>query len=130
MIRKKKLIEHINFLENELNKKEKELKEKEEELKWAAESKKRVIEECIHFRDVFIEADKYINNLYPNRISHNKDKNITVVWFNDEKVVVKLAPGETGDVYSAVAYAITKHMYKNNTQFKKHVDRRTIKHEK
>lgn len=138
-MRKKELIKKVELLEKELKQKEKELNEKENlivrlkdelerEIKRAEFREKSLTEDRDywykkvhdHWKNVFVEADKYINNLRPKRIIHNE--NATIVWFNDEKVVVKLAPGETGDVYSAVAYAIAKHMYKNNTQFKKFVD--------
>lgn len=52
----------------------------------------------------------------------------TIVWFpNGDKIVVKKAKGENGDIYTAVAYAICEHIYGNNTQFKKFVDRRVEK---
>lgn len=112
-MRKKELIERIKLLENKL-------KQKEEELEWADVRDERLTKEYWYCSELLDKARNCRDNLYPKRIIHNE--NATVVWFGDEKVVVKLAPGETGDVYSAVAYAIAKHMYKNNTQFKKFVD--------
>lgn len=59
------------------------------------------------------------------KVIHNKGA--TVVWFGDgEKVVVKKAKGDKDSVYSAVAYAIAKRLYKNNTNFKKKVDEAVI----
>lgn len=59
------------------------------------------------------------------KVIHNKGA--TVVWFGDgEKVVVKKAKGDKDSVYSAVAYAIAKRLYKNNTNFKKKVDEAVV----
>lgn len=60
-----------------------------------------------------------------NKYSFTKilsNKKATIVWFHDEKVVVKRAKGDKGDVYNAVAYAIAKHLFETNAQFKRFVD--------
>lgn len=60
------------------------------------------------------------------KIIHNKKA--TIVWFKDgNKVIVKPAKDEKGDVYNAVAYATMKNIYGNNTQFKRYVDERVVK---
>lgn len=62
---------------------------------------------------------------YVYKVIHNKGA--TVVWFGDnEKVVVKKAKGDKDSVYSAVAYAIAKRLYTNNTNFKKKVDEAVV----
>ena len=62
------------------------------------------------------------------KIIHNKGT--TVVWFDDnEKVVVRKAKGEKDSVYSAVAYAITKRIYGNNSHFQSVVDKAVVKDE-
>lgn len=54
----------------------------------------------------------------------------TIVWFkNNTKVVVRKAKNEKGDTYTAVAYAIAKHMFGSNHQFKKEVNRNLPKEE-
>lgn len=56
------------------------------------------------------------------KVIHNKGT--TVVWFKDkEKVVVRKAKGEKDSVYSAVAYAIAKRLYGNNSHFQSVVDK-------
>lgn len=63
---------------------------------------------------------------FPSRV---KEKGrATIVWFpNGVKIVVKKAKGEHGDIYTAVAYAICEHIYGNNSQFKKYIDRKVEK---
>ena len=48
--------------------------------------------------------------------------------FKDGKrVIVKRSKGEKDSVYTAVAYAITKMLYKSNTAFTKEVDKKIKK---
>ena len=57
------------------------------------------------------------------KIIHNKKKATTVVWFlNGDKVIVKRRKGAVDDVYTAVAFAITKQLFKSNSQFQRCVD--------
>lgn len=61
-------------------------------------------------------------------IYHNKEKGTTCVMFKDGKrVIVKRSKGEKDSVYTAVAYAITKMLYKSNTAFTKEVDKKSKK---
>ena len=81
--------------------------------------------ERVEMCDYRWKANEKINALQNEtiikRIVHNKGT--TVVWFKDDvKVVVRKAKGDKGDVYSAVAYAIAKRLYSNNSQFKHVVD--------
>jgi len=60
------------------------------------------------------------------KVIHNKGT--TVVWFEDnEKVVVRKVKGVRGSVYSAVAYAIAKRIYGNNSHFQSVVDKAVAK---
>lgn len=104
------------------------------------ESTKKYVDE-LKYKDFKIKlAHKKYNELYESyemlksgiptrdivKIIHNKKA--TIVWFKDgNKVIVKPAKGEKGDVYNAVAYATMKNIYGNNTQFKKYVDERVVK---
>lgn len=61
-------------------------------------------------------------------IYHNKEKGTTCVMFKDGKrVIVKRSKGEKDSVYTAVAYAITKTLYKSNAAFTKEVDNKIAK---
>ena len=61
-------------------------------------------------------------------IYHNKEKGTTCVMFKDGKrVIVKRSKGEKDSVYTAVAYSITKMLYKSNAAFTKEVDNKIKK---
>ena len=64
-------------------------------------------------------------------IYHNKEKGTTCVIFKDGKrVIVKRSKGEKDSVYTAVAYSITKMLYKSNAAFTKEVDNKIAKAKK
>jgi len=55
-----------------------------------------------------------------DKIVHNKRKHATTVFFKDgDIIVVKRSKDTPHDIYNAVASAIAKKVYGNNTQFKK-----------
>jgi len=57
------------------------------------------------------------------KIIHNKKKATTVVWFlNGDKVIVKRRKGAVDDVYTAVAFAITRQLFKTNAKYQRCVD--------
>lgn len=73
------------------------------------------------FREQYF-TDKQANKI--TKITYNKEKKATTVFFADKDVVVvKCAKGVKSDIYSAVAYALAEKRYGNNTNFKKEVDR-------
>lgn len=124
-MRKKKLIEQIEFLEKELRSKELQLQKIKEELKCAKEHEEYLIEIkkqlCIRLGDLQ-------DSLYITRIIQNK--NATIVFLgNNKKIIVKKSEDDTNSIYTAVAYAIIKNLYGTNNFFKKTVDRR-LKNEK
>ena len=61
-----------------------------------------------------------IEDNHIDKIVHNKRKRATTVFFNDgDIIVVKRSKDTPHDIYNAVASAIAKKVYGNNTQFKK-----------
>ena len=71
----------------------------------------------------FVEKPKEIKGVYPN-----EKKKIVVVKFNDNSVVkVKCQKEDNFDIYVGVALAYCYKKYGTNSQFRKFVDKVTIK---
>lgn len=73
------------------------------------------------FRDYRKETNT--NNVI-KRVIQNPKKNATTVIFEDGEVVVikRSAADPEADIYSIVAYAVAKKIYKTNSAFKRMVD--------
>lgn len=57
-------------------------------------------------------------------IYHNNTKNVTVVvWETGDKTKVKLADGETSNIYNAVAAAVMERKYGSNSAFKASIEK-------
>lgn len=64
-------------------------------------------------------------------IYQSKDKTTTVVVFEDgEKIKVKKHKGDKASIYTAVAYAITKKIYRHTKMFSEVVDSKLYKEKK
>lgn len=73
--------------------------------------------------DYFSEWRKETEKTHIIKIIHNKKKATTVVWFlNGDIVKVKRQKGTKDDIYTAITYAITKQIFKSNSQFQRCVD--------
>ncbi len=75
------------------------------------------------FNDYKKETNTNTNNTI-KRIIQNPKKNATTVIFEDGGVVVVKRSGADpeADIYSIVAYAVAKKIYKSNSAFKRMVD--------
>lgn len=77
---------------------------------------------------LYEKAKKDERKISIEKIVPNEKKKAITVWFvNGSMQVVKCAKGVKFDLYSGVAYAIIKQLYKNNTQYKKNVDKNIYK---
>lgn len=78
------------------------------------------------FRDYRKETNN-TNNII-KRIIQNPKKNATTVIFEDGGVVVikRSAADPEADIYSIVAYAVAKKIYKSNSAFKRMVDETVV----
>ena len=64
------------------------------------------------------------SDLSPKAIYHNAKKNTTcVVFYDNTKIIVKRIKGDKDNIYTAVAYAIAKKLFKSNNAFTKMVDK-------
>ena len=73
------------------------------------------------------KKEKNTNNTI-KRIIQNPKKNATTVIFEDGEVVVikRSAADPEADIYSIVAYAVAKKIYKSNSAFKRMVDETVV----
>lgn len=108
----------------------KELLKENEELKTLLKNHKKYIEELVRIENDYAKSfnsnwEEFWSFIYKTKIYKViSNKGTTVVWFADEsKQIVKLAKGDNGSVYSAVAYAIAKQLYNTNSEFKRCVDK-------
>ena len=67
---------------------------------------------------------KMVSQYDIRHIYHNNTKNVTVVvWETGDKTKVKLADGETSNIYNAVAAAVMERKYGSNSAFKASIER-------
>lgn len=98
--------------------KNKELTLKVERLEFEQKEDKGTIEDLRYLVDLYYKQSKQIEI---ERIMRNGKA--TIVWFADgEKVVVKKCATDKPSIYSAVAFAIIKRLYGNNSHFQSVVD--------
>lgn len=84
---------------------------------------KRIDETQQRYWEAVREKHNFEKSLNVEKIIHNKKKATTVVWFeNGDKVIVKRRKGAVDDVYTAVAFAITKQLFKSNAKYQRCVD--------
>lgn len=75
---------------------------------------------CFNRRAHVCRISKYdIRHIY-----HNNSKNVTVVvWETGDKTKVKLADGETSNIYNAVSAAVMERKYGSNSAFKSRIEK-------
>ena len=84
---------------------------------------KRIDEAQNRYWQEVCKKQKFEMSLNVEKIIHNKKKATSVVWFaNGDKVIVKRRKGAVDDVYTAVAFAITKQLFKSNAKYQRCVD--------
>lgn len=117
LFKTKKLKEKLKVYEQELKEKSDKIIELEDKLN----NHSRLIELYLLERDMFLK--QLARNKF-TKIIHNGDA--TIVWFKDKKVVVKRTSDDKESIYTAVAHAIAKNVYRTNSNFKKEVDSKLI----
>lgn len=70
----------------------------------------------------FSDLPIFSKNYTPKRILVN-GRAVIVFWEDNTKTVVKLADGDTDDIYTAYCIALAKKLHKNNSQIKSIIKR-------